>query len=164
MNHWTDPFRRALNVKKAFLLIFLLATATLLLASCSGQFGDFSVIFPYEYKYLRITSGYHVITKKNPVSGADVIYIDADVSLIGYQHPFIAGRVTTPSSLIKASNVVLGFFVLNVQDGEKQTGLKEKELSKKLAELEINEIILLSPREFASKKSPLINSRLLRIE
>ena len=151
-------------MKKAILLIFLLATGILLLTFCPGQFGDFSVIFPNGYKYLRISGGYHVITKKSPVSGADIIHIDADVSLIGYQHPFIVGRVTTPSSLIEASNVVLGFFVSNVQDGEKQTGLIEKEWSKRLTELEINKINLLSPRKFASKENPLINSGLLRIE
>ena len=156
--------KHCLKMKKAILLIFQLSTGTLLLTSCPGKFGDFSVVFPNGYKYLRISGGYHVITKKNPVSGADIIYIDADVSLIGYQHPFIFGRVTTPSSLIEASNVVPGFFVLNVEDGGKQTGLKEKEWSKRLTELEINEIILLSPREFVSEKNPLIDSGLLRIE
>lgn len=151
-------------MKKVSLLTLLLATATLLSASCSGQYGYFSIIFPHGYKYSRITSDYHVITKKNPVSGADVIDVAADVSLIGYHHPFIAGKVTAPSNLVEASNVVLGFFVLNVQDGDKHTGLREEEFSKWLKELGINEIIMLSPKEFASEKNPLIASGLLRIE
>lgn len=151
-------------MEKTLIVFILFATTTLLSTSCSVQFGRSIVVFPCGHKYSSITSGYHVITRRDPVSGADSFYIFADVSLIAYHHPFIVGRITTPSIRLGPPNGELGYFVLNVQNGDKQTGLKEAELSRWLQAVGIDSIHLLSPGEFSSKKNPLVTSGFLTIE
>ena len=143
--------------------LYLIAI-TLISVSCSGKHGDFAVAFPNGYQYVRITNDYHVITSRNPVSGSNEIFVSANISIIGYHHPFIAGRVTEPTPLVETSEVVLGYFIVDVEDGSKQTGLSECEFWNKLRSLDLTRVDLMTPIDFASERNPFVASGLLRIE